>query len=144
MTRLSLAFFIVAIGSTLVPACSSDTPTASRKCVDSIQAYARPADGSECGELRTLSLQVCQREPEQACASKASTLRCVGSPGNQGFLLVLDPCADVDSLPEGWQLPEFSDSAMPQYDCNLEKTVCGSTSGSGGSAGAGTGGAGGQ
>ncbi len=106
-------------------ACDEDTGSGQRKCYESAQVYALDPAGAACGRRQSISLQYCERIPEETCKSKETNVTCIGTPGDVGLLIELSPCAKVDSLPESWGLAdEFQTGANAARGCAEIRNLC--------------------
>lgn len=141
---LRLAFAAGVVSSSQA-ACSSSPDQGLRRCRDSFNAYIPNAD-STCGKQVSVPVSYCERLTS-TCDSQKPVTTCVESPDLRGYLMILDPCATLESIPEGWSLAtQLSVGSRAAPDCIAAARTCGAggTGGSGGSAGSGgTGGSGG-
>lgn len=104
-------------------ACNTEDGAA-RRCVEQVSVW-RQSPGLACGEKTTLTIHLCERLPEKKCTTKEDELQCIISPDNQGYLVILEPCHSVESIPAGWVTDaEENPESQGVTQCHFAETPC--------------------
>lgn len=105
--------------------CGNEGEGLDRRCFRGVTAYIPQNPSRTCGGPISLDLELCEVKTGPTCATTEPTIVCLSSPGDNGFLVQLSPCAELLSLPSGWANgEEYVAGVNAVADCKKASTRC--------------------